>query len=245
MVSVQLYSLRDDAPKDFHGVLRSVADFGYEAVEFAGYHGYDVADLRKTLDEVGLKCSGTHTGIHLLEGDGLEEQLKIHEILGTPNIIVPWLPAELHNTVEATLKTAERLTKVAELIEPRGFRLGFHTHDCDMTPLEDGRSTWYVLGENTPDSFILQFDTANAVHGGGDPVQPLLDFPGRGVAVHLKEYPFEGQCIGEGVIPFDRVIEACKVAGTEYFVVEQESYGTRTPLESVKVCRENLRKLGL
>ncbi len=245
MISVQLYSLRADAPNDFHGILRSVAGFGYDAVEFAGYHNYPVEDLRKTMDEVGLQCSGTHTGIHLLEGEGLSEQLRIHDVLGTKNIIIPWLPAELHNTVEATLKTAERLSKLAAEIAPDGFRLGFHTHDCDMTPLEDGRSTWYVLAENTPDSFIMQFDTANAVHGGGDPVQPLLDFPGRGLAVHLKEYPFNGECIGEGTIPFDRVIKACRVAGTEYFVVEQESYGDRSPLESVRVCRENLRKLGL
>lgn len=242
-ISLQLYSLRDDAPKDFIAILKQVAGIGYDAVEFAGYHGVPAADLRATLDDEGLKCSGTHTAISLLEDDQYDSTLRTHEILGTKNIIIPWLPLELHSTADATLKTAERLTKLTERVEADGFRLGFHAHDADMKPLDDGRSTWYILGENTPDSFILQFDTANAMHGGTDPVQPLIDFPGRGLTVHFKEYPFDGSAIGEGKVPFAEVLKTLGTAGAEWIVVEQEQYGSRTPLESCQVSFENLKAL--
>ncbi len=240
-ISLQLYSLRDDAPKDFPGILKKVAEMGYEAVEFAGYHGHTATELRSVLDEVGLVCSGTHTGINLLEDDTIEETFATHAALGTKNIIIPWLPLELHSTAEATLKTAERLTALTEKVEAAGFRLGFHAHDADMKPLDDGRSTWYILAENTPSTFLLQFDTANALHGGSDPVQPLLDFPGRGLTVHLKEYPFDGTPLGEGQVPLDKVLAALDTAGAEFVVIEQEQYGSLTPLESVEVCLKNLK----
>lgn len=242
-ISLQLYSLRDDAPKDFLGILKQVAEFGYDAVEFAGYHGHSASDLRAALDDNGLKCSGTHTAIDLLNDENYENTLKNHEALGTKNIIIPWLPLELHSTADATLETAVRLTALTEKVEKDGFRLGFHAHDADMKPLDDGRSTWYILGENTPDSFILQFDTANAMHGGTDPVKPLLDFPGRGLTVHFKEYPFDGSAIGEGQVPFAEAIKALPAAGAEWVVVEQEQYGNRTPLEACKASLDNLKKL--
>lgn len=242
-ISLQLYSLRDDAPKDFPGVLRKVAEMGYDAVEFAGYHGHSAEELRAVLDEVGLKCSGTHTSIDQLEDDKIEATFATHAALGTPNIIIPWLPLELHSTAEATLKTAERLTALTAKVEAAGFKLGFHAHDADMKPLDDGRSTWYILAENTPSSFLLQFDTANAMHGGSDPVQPLLDWPGRGTTVHLKEYPFDGSSLGEGKVPFAEVLKALPVAGAEWIVIEQETYGSRTPLEAVEVSLKNLKAL--
>ncbi len=241
-ISLQLYSLRDDALKDFPGILAKVAEMGYDAVEFAGYHGHSAEELRGVLDAHGLKCSGTHTALKALEDD-FEGTLATHEALGTKNIIIPWLPLELHSTAEATVETAKVLTEMTHRVESRGFRLGFHAHDADMKPLDDGRSTWYILGENTPSSFILQFDTANAMHGGSDPVQPLLDWPGRGLTVHLKEYPFDGSSLGEGKVPFAEVLKAIPTAGAEWIVVEQEQYGSRTPLESCEVSLKNLRAM--
>ncbi len=242
-ISLQLYSLRDDAPKDFPGILKQVAGIGFDAVEFAGYHGHPASELRSIMDDLGLECSGTHTAISLLDDENYAETIKTHATLRTKNIIIPWLPLELHSTAEATLLTAERLTKLTAKVEADGFRLGFHAHDADMKPLDDGRSTWYILGENTPDSFILQFDTANAMHGGSDPVQPLGDFPGRGTTIHFKEYPFNGESIGEGKVPFAECIKALGVAGAEWIVIEQEQYGDRTPIDSCRVSFENLKKL--
>ena len=53
-ISVQLYTLRDEAAKDFFGVLKTVADIGYTGVEFAGLHGKSAAEVRKVIDDLGL-----------------------------------------------------------------------------------------------------------------------------------------------------------------------------------------------
>ena len=68
-IGLQLYSVRNDCAKDLPGVLRAVARMGYEGVEFAGYHGRSAKELRQLLDDNGLKCCGTHTGLNTLLGD--------------------------------------------------------------------------------------------------------------------------------------------------------------------------------
>ena len=68
-IAVQLYSVRKDCEKDLPGTLKALKGFGYEGVEFAGYYGRSAADMKKLLDDNGLKCCGTHTGLDTLEGD--------------------------------------------------------------------------------------------------------------------------------------------------------------------------------
>ena len=49
VIALQLYSVRDDCGKDFDAALDEVAQMGFKAVEFAGYHKYggNAKGLRK------------------------------------------------------------------------------------------------------------------------------------------------------------------------------------------------------
>src|SRR5438046_10601581 len=71
---LELYSVRNELKTDFTGVIEQVGKMGYQAVEFAGYYAWDKkpADLRKLLDDNGLKCCGTHTPLITLQGDALK-----------------------------------------------------------------------------------------------------------------------------------------------------------------------------
>src|SRR5271156_4491349 len=91
-IALQLYSVRDDCAKDFFGTIARVAAMGYAGVEFAGYHGASASDIRKVLDDNGLKCAGSHTGLDLMVGDALEATIEFHKTLGCENLVVPWLP---------------------------------------------------------------------------------------------------------------------------------------------------------
>src|SRR5207244_12105255 len=68
---LQLYSVRNECAKDLDGTLTAVAKMGYKAVEFAGYYWRDAKSLRKLLDDVGLKCSGTHISLDTFLEDNL------------------------------------------------------------------------------------------------------------------------------------------------------------------------------
>jgi sugar phosphate isomerase/epimerase len=245
-VSVQLYSVRDVASADLLGTISKVAEIGYTGVEFAGLHGNDPKAVRKALDDAGLECSGTHTSIDAFSDDKLLETVEIHKILGTEYAIVPWIPESMRNSVEATLETAKRLTELTHKLAEHGLKTGFHAHAGDMIALPSGETPWNLLASNTPDSFVMQYDTANGLGGGADPVQPILDFPGRSVLVHLKEWKKDGHAlISEGEVPWLRVFEACEsVGGTKWYVVEHEDDPRMTSMEAIEGDFKALVKLG-
>ena len=90
-VGVQLYSVRHECAKDLPGTIQKVAKMGYKGVEFAGYYGRDSKTLRKLMDDTGLVCCGTHTGIDTLLGEELPKTIEFNKTLGNKFLIVPGL----------------------------------------------------------------------------------------------------------------------------------------------------------
>ena len=245
-IALQLYSVRNDAAQDLMGVLEKVAAMGYDGVEFAGYYGHEAEAIRAKLDEVGLKAEGTHTGLDALQPGRFDETVAIHKTLGCEYVIVPWIPKERRNSAAACAATAAELTELTKKLASVGLRLGFHAHGDDMDTLDNGKDAYHMLGEGTPEAFIMQYDTANGMSGGADPVQPILDFPGRNVSLHLKGYSKStghGAIIGEDDIPWDRVFDAAENGGgTVWYVIEHEDE-TIAPLEAVDRCLQNVRRM--
>jgi sugar phosphate isomerase/epimerase len=213
-VALQLYSVRHACQADLFGVLRKVANFGYNGVEFAGFYGHEPADIRRQLDDLGLKAEGTHTGIDALSDENFGATVEAHKTLDAQYCIVPGLPAEMRNSASACASTAAKLTELTHKLEAHGLRCGYHAHQGDMVALEGGKCAWDLLAAGTPESFILQYDTANGMSGGADPVQPILNWPARAVSTHLKEWAgAHGAILGEGNVPWKRVLDACESVG--------------------------------
>ena len=54
-VAVQVYSVREDAEKDFKGTIQKIKDIGYDAVELAGLYGMSAQEVaHQFLVEHGL-----------------------------------------------------------------------------------------------------------------------------------------------------------------------------------------------
>ena len=100
-IALQLYSVRDDAAKDLAGVLSAVAKMGYDGVEFAGFYGHSAEDVRKLLDDNGLKMAGAHVGIDTLLGDELEKSVEFHRTVGNQYLIVPGLGEKWRSSTDA------------------------------------------------------------------------------------------------------------------------------------------------
>src|SRR5688572_21887315 len=73
-VGLELYSVRNELMKDLPGTVTAVAKMGYQVVEFYSPYFDWTADqakeVRKLLDDLGIKCLSTHNGGSSL-GDGL------------------------------------------------------------------------------------------------------------------------------------------------------------------------------
>jgi sugar phosphate isomerase/epimerase len=244
-IALQLYSIRHDCERDLPGTLEAVAKMGYDGVEFAGYYGRSAAELRTMLDDLGLKVAGTHIGLHTLLGDQLAETVAFNRTLGNRYLIVPGLPQERRDSRAAWLETAGIFNGISANLAPEGMVTGYHNHHIEFQPM-DGELPWDTFFSNTSQEVVMQVDIGNALHGGGDPVPYIERYPGRATTVHLKEYSSTNPkaLLGEGDVNWSQVFQLCEsVGGTEWYIVEQESY-PYSPIECVGRCLRALKEMG-
>jgi len=242
-IGLQIYSVRVDAEKDLAGTIAKVAKMGYEGVEFAGYYGHSAKDIRKMLDDNGLVCCGTHTAMETLADDKLADTIAFNKTIGNKYLIVPWLKPDEANARQAWLTYAKRFNELAEKVRPHGMKVGYHNHAHDFAPV-DGTTGWDLLASNTNKDVIMQFDTGNALSGGGDPMVYLKRYSGRATTIHIKEYSTTNKnaLIGEGDIKWGEIFRLCRAGGTKWYIVEEEK-DAYPPLTAVDLSIKNLKKL--
>ncbi|MGQ9606444.1 MAG: sugar phosphate isomerase/epimerase family protein [Thermogutta sp.] len=243
-IGVQLYSVREAAAKNLARVLAAIKEMGYEAVEFAGYYGHSAAELRKMLDDSGLKCCGTHTGWDTLQPNNLAATVEFNHTIGNKYLICPYLAESFFATKEKAAETAELFNALAEKVQDQGMLVGYHAHGGDFRKV-NGETAWEAFFSATKPEVVMQMDIGNCLGGGGDPYAILEKFPGKSKTVHLKEHGGkQGAVIGEGEVDWERVFKICETTGgTEWYIVEQESYAGG-PLDAIRGCIQNLRKMG-
>ncbi len=241
-IAVQLYSVREIIGKDVPGTLAALGKMGYAGVEFAGYYGLDKnpKELRKILDDAGVKCCGTHTGLGTLEGDNLKKTAELHQILGNKFLIVPSMSAK---TADGWLELAKKFNEISAKAKELGMLIGYHAHAHDLKAIE-GKTPWDLFFGNTNADVCHQMDTGNCLSGGGDPVALIKKYANRTKTIHLKAFGGDATAaIGEDKVDWKAVFEACEtVGGTEWYIVEHES--GKKPMESLKTCIDNLHKMG-
>lgn len=243
---IQMFSVRDVAEKDLQQALRTVAELGYRYVEFAGFFDHPAGEVRSWLDEYGLVCSGTHTGMQALLPECIDETIAYHKAIGCDTLIVPsakWSTEELMAENLAFLNDAQKKLAAEEI------RLGYHNHSKEFMQTPYGKVIEEELLAQT--SVDLEVDTFWAFNAGLDPVEFLEAHKDRIHVIHLKDgiqtapenrnyadvhKDVQGKALGEGKAPVDRV-RAWAIANGVRMVVESEGLNPTGPEEVGRCIR--------
>lgn len=240
-VALQLYSLREDAAKDFPGVLKAVAEMGYEGVEFAGYGGLSASELKKMLGDLGLKVAGSHVGFNLLNED-LDQVIDYNLEIGNKYIICPAAPRELIQDAEGWKTFAQRLSEIGAKVQERGLQLGYHNHSFEFVQF-DGKYALDIFFENAdPKTVFAELDLGWVFHGGVDPAQYLEKYADRCRLVHIKDFKKDGPQteVGTGDVDLAAIVKTAVEANVEWYIIETEEYNM-DPKDSVKLGLDNLK----
>lgn len=248
-ISVQLYSVRNDCAKDFDAALAEVAKMGFAGVEFAGYYGYanKAKELRKRLDDLGLKAAATHIGTNSFRGDGLKKTADFHQELGCKYLVVPG--DRDFTDPEKSKALAETFNSAAAALKPQGMFCGYHNHTGEFK--KDGDKTyWDLFAERTSKDVVLQQDCGWTAAAGYDPVEYIKRYPGRTKVTHFKPTVVGNDktrkpILGQDSVDWAAVYRACKeFGGTEWVTIEQELYPDgKSPMECTRLSLEGLKKL--
>src|ERR1700712_2270670 len=74
---IQLYTVRENLPKDTPGTLKALHDIGFREVETAGFGKYSVKEFRGLLDDAGLKAPSAHLNLNAPDLGPVFEQANI------------------------------------------------------------------------------------------------------------------------------------------------------------------------
>lgn len=232
---------------DVPAALHRLRQVGYERVELAGMHGLTAAQLGEALGDAGLRAISAHEQWARVSGDPdvLAEDMRE---LGIVDVVVPSMPAEWRDRGEAGYAEFGRLLgERAAVLGEHSLRLHYHNHWFELEPKGESLGLDVLIQASGPE-VGLELDLAWVRAAGQDPARWVEKIPaGRLRLVHVKDVKFEGDTaidteVGRGVIDWEPVIAACRTAGVDVYIVEQDRPAP-DPFESLIVSLEATRRL--
>ena len=242
-IGFQLYTVRGAFARNVPETLKKLGQIGYKGVEFWGYAGtpnvyqkYSAADLRKLLDDSGLKCCGMHMDLKALAKENLQRTIENNQALGSEYLNVA-AAKEKMSSEKGIGELADLLNERAAEARAHKMVVGYHAHPFDFEKI-NSRFAWDLLFSRTQPEVNMQMDVGNCLSGNGDPIAMLKKFPGRTKTIHIKEHQdkaFESDFYKE-------VFGLCEgSSGTKWYIVEM---GGGDDFDVPQQALEKLHKLG-
>ena len=257
ILGMQLYCVREDMRKDPLGTLTQLAEMGYKNVEHANYvdrkfYGYPAKEFKKVLNDLGLKMPSGHTVLGKDHWDASKNDftdawkftIEDAGTMGQKFVVSPSLDESLRESYDDLMAFLEVLNKCGELCQKYGMKFGYHNHDFEFSEILNGEVMFDMILQNTdPDKVGIQLDIGNMYIAGALAKDVILKYPGRFETIHVKDMieseteegeGYESTILGEGLIGTRAVTDMSRDQGTWLFIIEQESYQGKTPLECMK-----------
>ncbi|HUQ67354.1 MAG TPA: sugar phosphate isomerase/epimerase [Flavitalea sp.] len=247
---LQLYTLRDDLPKDPKAILKQVADMGYKQVE--GYEGpkglwwgMSNKEFKSYLDQLGLVMISSHCDF---KKDFERKAAEAGEI-GIKYLIAPYLGPQ--KKIDDFKKYSETFNKCGDICKKNGLRFGYHNHGYSFEKLEGQYPQDVMMQSTNPETVDFEMDIYWVAVPEEDPEAWLKKYKGRWKLVHVKDRDktapqTEADAsvdLGTGRLDFKKILKTAKENGVEYYIVEQEKYTNSTPLKSAQVDADYMKNL--
>ncbi|TPG41596.1 sugar phosphate isomerase/epimerase family protein [Flavobacterium pectinovorum] len=255
-IGLQLYTLRDELPKDVKTTLEKVAAAGFTTVETYGFSikdqfwGLSPIELKKILDQNGLKAVSGHYNLGSFLADGNTTELlaaiEAAKILNSEYLTVPWIDEPLRKNIADYKIIANRLNQAGKACVNAGLKLAYHNHDFEFQK-HDGITGYEILLKETDKDLVhFELDLYWVVRSGNDPLKLFAENPGRFKMWHVKDMDKKNAAlnteIGSGSVDFKTIFKEAKLSGMKHFFVEQENNYNPNPLESIKVSCDFISK---
>lgn len=237
---LQLYSLRDQLPKDPRGWLKKVADAGYKNVETFGlsndnkFFGLDLNAFKDELKKNNLITTSGHYSLddYFAKGseDNLNRYIKAVQALNQKYLTVPYLGEGLRKTEDDWKSLAGKFNTLATKLKTEGLKMAYHNHNFEFVTV-NGTTGLEILLNNTEKGLVnFEMDLYWVVRGGGDPIALFKTHPGRFVMWHIKDMDKTDKTknteVGAGTIDFVKIFQYHTLAGEQETFMEQENYSS-------------------
>jgi sugar phosphate isomerase/epimerase len=258
---VQAFTVRDflNDREQCRESYKKIADIGYDCVQTWAPPFMPQRELKDMLKEFYLtNCSGGGDFEQMKAGGkAIAEAVAGARLFDTAYICVGTIPVEYRYTQDGVKRYAHSLNAIAAELKKEGCSLMYHHHALEFYSFGGGLHGMDILTQETdPESVLFMLDTHWLVSGGVNPATWIRKMKGRIPIIHFKDYSITVGAekiedvvktfaeIGEGNIDWPPVVDACRDAGVEYVIVEQDTC-KGDPFDSIRISYENMCKLGI
>jgi sugar phosphate isomerase/epimerase len=230
----QTWTLRDQLGEDLPGTLKMMADMGYKEVEFCSPLGYkgtpfekfntlSGAELRKIIEDSGLKCESSHFNMDELRNH-LENRIEWSLEMGITQMIASsfWLPKDA--SIDNYRRACDELNEIGLKTKAAGIQCGFHNHHMEFEKRSNELIYDALMEQLNPDIVKMQFQVA-VVNIGYKAADYFRKYPGRFISAHLADWSSEKEeqvPIGQGIVDWEDFFAAAKIGGVKNFFVEMD-----------------------
>lgn len=235
-LGLQLYSLRNEFPKDVPGTFAKIKSWGIHNLEDGndGTYGYTLEEYKAMLAKNDLKMVSVSAPFEELR-DSPETVLERAKAYGAKYAVCFWIPHDGNNfTIMDTENALKVFNAAGELFAREGVTLAYHPHGYEFRPYKDELLIDYLIKNSK--FFDFEMDVYWFAHPGEDPVTWLRKYPNEFKLMHLKdcEKGTPGNqngvsdvetnvVLGEGQIDIAAIIEEAKTMNIDYMFLEDES----------------------
>lgn len=235
-IGVQLYSFRNQIPKDIPGTLQKIREMGIVELEGGGSYGLPRLEFKSMIDKMGFKMVSIGADFEKLQND-LPGVIAEAKAFGAKYVVCFWIP---HNGDEFNLDNAKKGIEVfnaaGKILKENDLSLCYHPHGYEFRPYEKGTLFDYIMTKLNADWVNFEMDVFWIKHPGQDPVELLKKYPGRFKLMHLKDRKpgtignQNGKAdvetnvvLGTGDVGIADIMKVAKKAGVKHFFIEDES----------------------
>jgi len=238
------FTYRSSLSKNAAATLDTLKELGIKDMEFSSLFGKTAAELRKLLDERGIKCSSFGVGYE----DALNKTQEVGQnakTLGASFVRVAWVPHKGPFTLEMADKTIADFNTIGKKLKDEfGLTFCYHNHGYEFEKYEDGTLMDYIIKKTDPAYVSFELDILWAFFPGGNPAGLLEKYPDRYKLMHMKDLrkgvagnlsggtPVTNDvALGTGQLDIPAILKAAKKSAIKHYYIEDESpsYAIQVP----------------
>lgn len=246
-IALQVYSIREDAEKDFYKAMQQVKSMGYDGVELAGLYGHSEEQIRDILKEIGLVPISAHVSYQEWMED-IAQTAHRYAVIGCKYAAIPYLTEDYRYNSDNFMEFMKNIPVIAKACRKEGIVLLYHNHDFEFLRTSEGEYILdYIYRSFSKEVLEMELDTCWVKVAGVNPVDYMKEYAGRLPIVHLKDYdgndPLQFRAVGYGVQDMRSILTQAIAGGSQWVVVEQDMHSEFAAMEDARLSIEYLKTL--
>jgi sugar phosphate isomerase/epimerase len=202
-------------------------------------------DYKLFLDDLGVSMVSSHVDIN----KDFEKKAAQAAEIGMEYLVCPYIGPQI--SVDAWKKVTDRFNECGKICKKNGIRFAYHNHAYSFKAFSGMIPHDFLMDNTDPELVDHEMDIYWVVTGGADPIEYLKKYPNRFRLCHVKDRKKDAAAdensascdLGTGQIDFPKILKVAAETGMKYFIMEQERYDNTTPMQSVEVGANYLKKL--